>query len=99
MLLLLTGPLGLLELDHAEIHAHAAHAGASGHSHDHDHDASDHPECPVCVAAKEPISLVLPQAPVAPAESERQVDPIVAGRTESADFARATLARGPPCLS
>ncbi|HMB70691.1 MAG TPA: hypothetical protein VKU85_15355 [bacterium] len=93
VLLLLAGPLGLLELDHADLHAHAAD---SDHS---DHEASDHPDCPVCFAAKEPVSLALPQAPFAPAESERPVDPIVVGRIESSDLVRSTPPRGPPSFS
>jgi hypothetical protein len=86
LLLLLAGPLGLLEADHDRLHAHAG-------------EESDHPECPVCFAAKTPVVIELPPAPFAAAAPETFRAVPRAEIPEPASLLRTAPPRGPPAVS
>jgi hypothetical protein len=86
LLLLLAGPLGLLELEHDHLHAHAG-------------EDADHPDCPVCFAAKEPVTLELPSVSPTPAEEDRPLLAASPDRPEPAVLVRSAPPRGPPALS
>jgi hypothetical protein len=86
LLVLLAGPLGLLEADHDRLHAHEG-------------EESDHPECPVCFAAKTPVVIELPPAPFVTAAPEVFVSAPRAQIPEPASLLRTAPPRGPPALS
>lgn len=86
LLLLLAGPLGLLEADHGRLHEHAG-------------EESDHPECPVCFAVKSPVVISLPSAPLAVAAPELFRGAPQAQLPEPASLLRTAPPRGPPARS
>lgn len=85
LLLLLTGPLGLLGADHEHMHT--------------DTGDTEHPECPVCFAARTPVELATPPAPF-PAPVETGAAPVApAERPAPATVRHTARPRGPPSHS
>lgn len=85
LLLLLTGPLGLLVADHGHVHA--------------DTGDDEHPECPVCFAARTPIVVAAPALPLPAPIVTDEAPSVPAERPAPATTLATPHPRGPPFFS